>query len=292
MYKSKPITPRLAVMELVLAGAMWGFGFITTVWSLQGVGPLWAVTIRFTLVTVLAAPFVFRAKYAGMRGLDQLRIAFWPGMFLAINIILQTWGLKYTTATKSSFITVLYVLMVPFIERFVLGRRLPPGIVTFALTGLVGTAMICQFNPLSPQGGQWNIGDLMTLGCAVAGAGQIITIGIVSNKIQSSFVYNYYQAAWALILPLIVAPMFESFDLTTLDARAWFGLFYLALGSQLVAFMLQVRAQRVLSPTLASLLFLLESPFAAVFAFALLGEQLSYVQWLGAVVIMLSSLGA
>lgn len=288
-----PLTQRQAVLELIGAGGLWGFGFIATVWTLGSFEPIWSVVVRFVLVAAVGVPLILRPTYKNVRGWDQAKIAFGAGMFMSLTMILQTWGLKYTTATKSSFITVTYVLMVPVIERIFFRTSVRPSLFFFALLGLFGTALICEFNPLDPLVNNWNWGDLMTLGCALAGAGQIISLGIVSQKIQSSFVVNIYQCLWAMLLPLPLAPfMGGPFSLDGLTTKAAVGLVYVVMGSTLVAFMLQVRAQRVLSPSLASLLFLLESPFAALFAAIFLGEHLSGLQWTGALVIMLSSFGA
>ncbi|MEQ1877005.1 MAG: DMT family transporter, partial [Bdellovibrionia bacterium] len=252
------------------------------------------VVLRFLLFALIALPVLLRPAYSGMRGWDQAKAALWPGIFMSLSMILQTSGLKYTTATKSSFVTVTYVLMVPIIEKLFFRRSQPAAIFFYALLGLVGTGMICEFNPLSPMvSGTWNIGDLMTLGCALAGAGQIIALGIVSQKIQSSVVVNIYQGLWALILPLSIAPFISGpLDVSRIDGTTILGLVYIAIGSTFVAFMLQVRAQRVLDSSTASVLFLLESPFAAFFAAIFLGEHLSPLQWAGAAVILLSSLGA
>jgi drug/metabolite transporter (DMT)-like permease len=293
VIKSKDITPRRAALELTGAGALWGFGFIATVWSLGALEPIWSVVLRYILVALIGIPLLFHPAYRGMRGWDQAKITFWAGNFMSLTMILQTWGLKYTTATKSSFITVTYVLMVPVIERLIFKRKVRPSLFFFALLGLFGTALICEFNPLDPAVNRWNWGDLMTLGCALAGAGQIIALGIVSQKIQSSFVVNIYQCLWGFVLPAVLAPFIGgplTFDGFTVKAAV--GLVYVVVGSTLVAFMLQVRAQRVLNPSLASLLFLLESPFAALFAAVFLSEHLNSLQWLGAFVILLSSFGA
>jgi drug/metabolite transporter (DMT)-like permease len=69
-------------------------------------------------------------------------------------------------------------------------------------------------------------------------------------------------------------------------------MFSLAFGSTVLAFFLQVKAQAFLSPTVASLLCLLESPFAMIFAAALLGETLGPLEGAGAALIFVSAAGA
>jgi drug/metabolite transporter (DMT)-like permease len=285
-------TKQTAVLELVLASLLWGFSFIATIWAFDALDALSTVTVRFVIVLVAGLPFLWLPSLASSRSWAQARLVFWPGIFMGLSMVLQTWGLRYTTATKSSFITVLYVLMVPFIERVFLRRKLPPKIFLFAFMGLFGTALICQFQPFQPSLLKWNIGDALTFGCAIAGALQIIFVGNSAAKIKSAFAFNLYQTLWALVIPILAFPIFGGFRFDGFTALSLFGLLFIAFGSTLVAFMLQVRAQKVLSNSLASMLFLLESPFAAVFAALFLSEQLDLPQWAGAVLIMAAALGA
>ncbi len=70
------------------------------------------------------------------------------------------------------------------------------------------------------------------------------------------------------------------------------GIFAVTIGSTLIAFALQIKAQRVLPATTASLFFLFESPFAIFFAMLLLSESVTLWQSVGAVLIFSSALGA
>ena len=69
----------------------------------------------------------------------------------------------------------------------------------------------------------------------------------------------------------------------------FFGILFLAFGSTLLGFMIQIRAQRVLSATLAGFICLLEAPFSSFFAFFILDDKLSLLQWSGAFLIFLSA---
>jgi drug/metabolite transporter (DMT)-like permease len=60
----------------------------------------------------------------------------------------------------------------------------------------------------------------------------------------------------------------------------------------LFAFFLQIKAQKVLSPSLSSIIFLLESPFASLFAFLLLGDRMTPLQALGGVMIFVAAFTA
>lgn len=288
-----------AVIELVVAGALWGFGFIAATWMLQAMGPLMATAWRFVLASAVGALIVLMVPRL-RRELTwaQLSLTFLPGVFLALTLILQTWGLRYTTATKSGFITTLYVLIVPILERIWLKRRLHRFHFIFVVLALIGVGLICDLpgalggkifsttDEAVLQANRWNIGDFLTLLCSFCASLQILWFAFIYRRIRSSFVFNLLQTLWAAIPAVILALIFEPWPTLPLVGEPLAGLLLLSFGSTLIAFALQVRAQKKISPSLASLLFLLESPFAALFAVYFLDEHLRTEQWIGAGLIL------
>ena len=269
---------------MVLAGAIWGYGFVATKFAGEGVPPFTMTLIRFALSSAIIFPLVFSIQNFGSSDHKKLfRWAILPGICLSSLMIFQTWGLNYTSATRSAFIATLYVVMVPLFEVALLKKKLKMEHFLWVALALIGTALICDF-----QGGDWNRGDVLTFIGAVAAALHIIFIAKVSARVDSPMAYNGYQnvigvfvAGTALLMVPESAPVFAP--------RVIYGLGFIAFASTTFAFMLQIRAQQVLSPSTASLLFLLESPFAALSGFLFLDEGLSFNQWIGATLILSSA---
>ncbi|MNL32952.1 EamA-like transporter family protein [compost metagenome] len=199
-------------------------------------------------------------------------------------LLTQTIGLQYTTATKSGFITSLYVILVPLLNSWFF--RNPSGRRSYMLAALAlfGTALLVDVS-LSDI----NQGDLWTLVCAGLAAFHIIYIGKVSQTLGNAFRFNNFQSFWALMISLPFLLSQKNITYMTDSWQAIVGIFSLGIASSVIAFYLQIRSQKVLSDTTASMLFLLESPFAAVFGFFILQEQLRPVQIGGAVIILLAS---
>ena len=290
-----------ATFELVFAAGLWGFGFIAMVWSLKAMGPLAITGWRFVIAALVSAVIVL-AKPSLWRDVNwqQFRLAAIPGILLCITLIFQTWGLKYTTATKSGLITTMYVLIVPIFDVWFLKHRQSRFHYFYVFISLIGVSLICDLPRLfvshsdAPSFSQsWNIGDLLTFICACAAAVQIFWFGLISKKVGSAFVFNGFQSVWAGVVPLILsfflepAPNLKMF--TASMSLPLIGLLSLSIGSTVIGFGLQVRAQKILSPSLASLLYLLESPFATVFAIYFLGESLALSQWFGAGLVILAA---
>ena len=282
-----------AGLELTFAGMLWGFGFIAVIWALRGMGPLSITGWRFALAAVAGLGITLAIKpLRKQMEKEQFFLAMIPGLLISLSLILQTWGLKHTTATKSGFITTLYVLFVPVMEKVWFKRRLPKRHYFYVFLALIGVALICDLPGElmgKVEGGGANFGDFLTLLCAIAASFQILWFGKIAPKIKSSFTFNNFQSVWAGIIPLLLSFAFEPFPTPSFADNSMWGLASLAFGSTLIAFALQVRAQKIISPSVASLLFLLESPFATLFAILFLNESLRTIQWFGAGLILVSA---
>lgn len=279
------MTKARAVGELLFAAVLWGFGFVAAVWALEVFTPIETLVWRFIIASFLGELLYLLAHGPVLKSIrsDFIR-AFPAGLFLGGMLLLQTIGLKYTTATKSGFITCLYVIFVPVLSQMIFKIKARKISYFLALLALAGTFLL--------MGGKiddFNQGDLWTLGCSVFAAFHILYIGYVSPQIGEAFRFNNFQSLWAL---LIITPLLATqpqVHLLQFSLKPWIGLISLGLCSSVIAFYLQIRSQKILSDTTASMLFLLESPVAALFGFLLLAERLSLSQTAGAGVILLAS---
>ena len=280
---STPAERSRALIELIFAGVLWGFGFIGTVWCLQFLSPAAILSYRFGMAFLASLIILIFRKVPLAILKNELRLAFVPALILWLCLMTQTFGLKYTTATNSTFITTLYVVIVPLLHSLSGQEKLHWLHWFCVFLALLGTGFIVQVQDLS----ELNWGDLLTLICALFAALHILLIGQRALNTQNDFALNAFQAFWICLFSLLFFPFSEKWDLSVLNDKGWIGLFVLCFGS-LIAFYLQVRSQKILSPSVVSLLFLLESPAACLFAYWLLNEQLSSWQWLGAGLILVA----
>ena len=272
-----------AVAELTFASVFWGFGFVATVWAFDTFSAIALTFLRF-MVAFIAGILIFN-KREQFHFLKKHWVAYCGGgFFLSAMLLMQTIGLQYTTPTKSGFITTLYILIVPLLHM-IMHRKANIGMLLLAVLAMIGTALIVDY-----RGGEFNPGDLWTVACSWAGAFHILWVDRYSKKINSPFLFNHGQSAFAAtVLGLWLLVSGQPSIQGEWTARSAFSFLTLSLGSTLFAFALQVRAQRILSPMVSSLLFLLESPMALMFSFVILDERLKASQWMGAVIILLSA---
>lgn len=281
-----------AVLELVLAGILWGASFTLVNWALKEFSTSTLIFWRFLLAFLLGEIFLFvffREDFK--KSHSDIMLSAPAGFFLALSLILQTQGQIYTTATNSGFITSLYVIIVPLIGGIFYRHKIRLAHFALGITAFIGMGMLLNIHDFSAY--KFNQGDLLTLACAVAAAFHIITVGIKAPKTQSAFRFNTYQNFWTL---LVVLP-FLAFEIIHKNVSLWPNpsfktiacLVSLSILVSMVAFFLQVRSQKILSTTTSSLLCLLEAPNAFLFALFFLNESLGMIQVLGMILILLSS---
>lgn len=286
-FSLKLSTRSQAILELVLAGSLWGFGFVATVWALQTMSPTAVVFYRFMGAFLIGIFLLKLGRVPSVILRREAILSFLPGIILWIMLMLQTIGLKTTTATNSGFITTLYVIWVPLF-RFLRHRERMGWVYWLSVaTALLGTLFILNWHQLDLE--HLNIGDLLTLLCSVMAAVHIIVVGQKAPLSKNDFAFNIFQSLWVALPCFLILPFSrQGWDLTGMNHLGWIGMISLTVGSSLIAFYLQVRAQKTLSPSTASLLFLLESPISCLFAVWLLNETLTPLKFFGALLIMLA----
>lgn len=261
-------------LGLVYCAAVWGATFYLVKEAIAGVHPVTLVGYRFVLSAALLLPWVLLRKGAPS-GRDRSLLVGAAGLaaLLLALYVSQTWGLAWTTASNSGFITGLFVLFVPIL-MYAVARRTPTAsqraAVALSLAGLwFLTGGIAGINR----------GDALTLISAVTYAGHLLVTDRCVRSGHDALWVAFHQfwmtgvaalaGCWALGYPLGVG-----------DARTAWVIVFLAVVPTLSAFFIQLLAQRHVEPMRVSLLFSLEPVFAALFAWTLGGEPF---QALGAV---------
>lgn len=259
---------------LLLTTIVWGATFPATKAALEQISPLSFLFLRFLLglFVVLAVLLPVRGRLAW--DAYTMRISLIATGWLFLGYVLQTVGLRFTTASNSAFITVLYVVFVPlYLRRLGFHMWLSSGIALIGLWFLV--------RPTASA----NWGDLMTLASAAAFAAHMVCLERYTRTADpvSLFVWQLFFMTLALLGAMWwehpTASMFEP-SRTLIVGLVVTGV--LATG----AFAVQMWAQRLLPAQQIALLFAVEPAVAAWLAWYFLGETLDAVGWLGSVMIL------
>ncbi|MBV8208012.1 MAG: DMT family transporter [Acidobacteria bacterium] len=268
---------------LVLVTAVWGGTFVLVKQALQDASALLLNTLRMTLASA-ALILMFRGRLRG------LRKSFGPGvlvgLFLYAGYEFQTSGLRFTSPSKSAFITGLSVVLVPVIMAVGFHRR-----ASFWTWAGVLLAFCGLFLMTVPAGQGWsaiNRGDLLTLACAVAFAFQIIFVGRATSHESSACPYEqiaFLQTATAAVLMAISFPLLETPHVLWSRAVVTAVLVTGLLGTA-AAFTIQAWAQQFLPATHTALILVLEPVFTWIASYTFMGEKVGSRSAVGAGLIL------
>lgn len=258
---------------LLFATLIWGSAFVAQSVGMDHLGPMSFQAVRSLLAVAAMAVLVFCAdRDKGQFFVLWKSKALWKtgilcGLALFVAQGLQQMGLQYTEPGKAGFITAMYIVLVPVFGLF-LGRQCGLQIwlsVALAVAGLyllscVGVARI-------------NLGDVMILVSAAAFAVQILLIDYLAQELDGLRL-NGIQFFVVMVLSALTAVFTET--------ASWQGvidcavpLLYTGILSSGAAFSLQILGQQHLPPEPASLIMSLESVFAVLAGWVILGQILS-----------------
>ena len=268
---------------LVLITLIWGSNFVVIKNSLADISPLFFNAVRMSLAAVVLAAIFYRELPRLTAG--AVRSGFLVGLFLFVGNELQTSGLKYTTASKSAFLTGVSVVLVPVLLAVFWKRginRLTSIGVVLAFAGLYLLTV-----PASAGAGlnlrSMNHGDLLTLGAALVFAFHIIFIEHATQAHRWQQITVVQVAVTALLM--IVTTLGEKVSVVWSPRVLW-GIGITGFLSLALAFAIQAWAQQFTPATHTALIFTLEPVFAWLTSFIFLGERLGGRSGFGAACIL------
>ncbi|KUO50256.1 MAG: hypothetical protein APF76_11125 [Desulfitibacter sp. BRH_c19] len=278
LERHRSITADVALLSVAV---FWGGGFVVTKNALDHITPLIMMAIRFGFAAVILC-LVFRNRLQTISKRDL-----WGGcligLFLYLGFTTQTIGLVYTTAAKNAFITGTNVVMVPFLVMAIT-KKFPgwPAIMS-AFLAVVGLAFLTiEDSTLASI----NIGDWLTLICALCYAFQVVTIGILAPK-GDALALSVVQVSFCAVLFIITGLVFEPIP-TSISVEGWGAIAYLVTLSTVLCFVIQNVAQKYTPSSHAALILCLEGVFGALFAYLFLNELLTKPMLVGCGLILLA----
>lgn len=264
----------LASFMLVLATLFWGLSYSVQSISAQGLGPFMTVCFKGAGGVFLLPLLLYRKTKIDK---DILLGGLWMGIFAFGGCLFQQLGIIYSTVSKASFITALYIIFVPMMEVF-LGRKIRKTIWYSALIAALGLYFLCM-NSVSGI----NIGDLFLLIGSILFALQIIVIDRYSRKCDPVALTCVSQIVVALF-SLVAALIYEKPDISSFKQMILVILYMVFIGG-LISQLIQIRYQRDLDSSLASLLMSFESVFGAFFGWLILHQGMSLREIFGCILV-------
>jgi len=259
-----------ADLALLLMCFFWGSTFVLVKQALGDISTLLYLTLRFGAATLALLALGGRPSRPGAV----------VGVFLFLGYVLQTHGLRFTTPSRSAFITSLAVVLVPLGHGIV--KRVWPdrGVGIGVVLALIGLMLLT--NPL--QSTSISQGDLWTLGCAIAFTIHILLVGHFSPRVRPLDLVTG-QTLTATALGAVTFPWGESWYLHP-SPKVWAAVAITGLVCTALAFFVQAWAQQATTSSHVALIFSTEPVFAWITSAILLGERLGLTATIGALLIL------
>ena len=256
------------------------------------------VVVRLALISVvllvisrsarLGTVLLFRARTRAERLFRREILVL--GACFGIGYILQTAGLLTTTTAKSAFLTSTAVVWTPVISFLSGHERITKQLTVSVLLTLAGVFLMTQ--PYRSNG--ISVGDLLTLGCAFAFGIYIVWIdgavlhakAIAKTEHEATMMVTSTQLVTAAIILGIFLPAVEAPHLVLTGYVVWSLLFTALVATGATAY-LQARYQSVVSPTAAAVIYMIEPVTAMIIAEVFLTEQITFLEVLGSLLIIL-----
>lgn len=250
---------RLWILLLLVVSVCWGASFTVIHAAVEHVDPHAFVTLRFVMAAVLTLAIGGRRMLSAITP-STIRDGGWLGLLLAAGHILQTAGLARTSPSNSAFLTGISVVLVPVLLALG-GWRLP----RVGWVAVLLAAAAVGVLTLDPRALSVNLGDMLSVGCAIAYAAQIVVISRCSSR----------HDLWALtfvefmVIALVSDVVWGVSGASTagLDVPGvWAALGFSTIVCTVFAYVVMNAAQRVVSAWEAGLTFTTEPLFATVIA--------------------------
>lgn len=273
----------LASSGLLAASILWGSSFAVTKSALDFLPPLFLLALRNLIAgLVLVALFWKFFKKLSSRVLWH---SFLISLTMTAGNVLQLIGMKYTTAGKASFITTLYVVLVPFFDWA--ARRIKPGgkDIAAAVLAMAGITLLALQNDFTV-----GFGDLLVLLCSFAYAIQMIMISQYSQG-ESAIVLTALEILFHAVTCLAASFIFEQPTLAVFNTSGRvLVMLYLSIFCTMIPFVLQTVGLKFVSASLCALLVSMESVFGALFSALLLGESMTWRMRAGCALVLIAVL--
>jgi drug/metabolite transporter (DMT)-like permease len=266
-----------AEIYLLAMTVIWGSTFVLTKITLENASPFVYISLRFIIASFLfSVLFIKKLRSIPKDAVFKGAVL---GVFLFLGFMTQTVGLKYTTSSKSAFITGLSVVFTPFFQ-ILIERKLPK------IGNVIGVILVAAglYLMTSPEGGGLNIGDGLTLICAVIFSLYIVYMDVF-GKLHEPAHLTIMQFLTTSVLALAAIPFLEV-PYLAINNSFLLILFYLAVMPTVVALYILTKYQRYTTPTRSAVIYSMEPPIATIFAFFIVGERLGFLGLLGGMFIL------
>ena len=269
----------VASIILAVVALVWGTTYAVIKDTLSVVQPFSLMMFRFGF-SALILSLMYLKKFKTIKSVDLKRgVIIGIFMFLAFYFLIVS--IRFTTASKFSFIVGAYVLIVPFLSWVINKTKLDRYAIVGAILATIGLAFLTM-----ERGAVFNLWDLVAGCCSFFFAAHMIAIEKYSGD-SDPILLTIIQFITTAVLFIILTGIKEGYDFTVLPEIKW-TLGYLVIISTIIPFAIQNIVQRYISSTSTALILTLQSAFGSIFAVYYLDERMTKQMIIGCLLIFIA----
>lgn len=283
----------VGIIFVLIAQFLFGTTFAVNkfVIDVEGVHPLVMAHHRTFIVLICLFPFLKRCKGSTVwTWVDWKRVMFIGAVAYTGGMTFEYFGTRYTTASNVSLIVSTEMIFSIFLAVLLLKEKLHVHTIIGGICAFFGMGLVVYQDIQSAEFHMNSalLGDGLVL-CSVIGWGMY---NIFSKKVlnHSDPIYTLFYVSLFSVLSLLTLSIVsgEIVHMLSLSPKAWAGTVYLGLFGSCLGMVFYFQALKRLPVSIAALTITLLPVFGVLCAMIFLGETLSMVQVVGAVIIIAS----
>ena len=264
---------------MFIATIFFGMTYVLTKICLNYSTELHIISFRFLIAFIISLIFLYKNIFPIK--IKELLYSFILGMILFLVFIAMTIGVKYTTATNASFLISLSVIFIPFFSWIFNKEKPKKSIFLVLIIALIGIMLLTLDKNL-----ELHMGDILCLICAILFTFHVIlTERIVKNN--NPVALSVLQFAWVSLFSFLLQYPIENFVIPK-NKIFWLSMVLLGVFCTAFGYIVQTIAQKNLSSTVVGFILSLEPVFSGIFGYFFLNEYLSFQQYIGAFLLLIS----
>ena len=277
----------ISLFSALLCTFIWGTTFVAQDTGMDDIGPFTFNAVRFFVGFLAILPLVFLFELKKLKEELKLnikyffRLSFFIGSSLFLASALQQVSLLYTDVANAAFFTIFYVPMVPIIIFLFRKDSIHWSVWPSVVLCLIGGYLLTNFHDATVR-----LGDSLVLLGAFFWSTHIIFVGIMIAKFNIPLTIGAIQTFLVAFFSFIVGIIYEEFVFENIYKEID-SILYAGVLSGGLAFVLQIYAQKNITPAPAAIIFSLEGVFATVSAWFLLNQILDINNLVGCFLILI-----
>jgi len=271
----------VSLFSALLCTFIWGTTFIAQDTGMDDIGPFTFNAVRFFVGFLAIVPLVFLFEIKKFKLEFKLDfktfaiLAFLIGLSLFLGSALQQVALQYTDVANAAFFTIFYVPMVPIIIFLFKKKSIHWSVWPSVILCLIGGYLLTNFYDATVR-----LGDTLVILGALFWSTHIIFTGIIVTKYNLPLTLGAIQTFIVALFSFFVGLIYEEFIIENI-LNEIDSILYAGILSGGFAFVLQIYAQKNITPAPAAIIFSLEGVFATIAAWFLLDQILGMNNLLG-----------